>query len=117
MYCGGDPISSWRFLRITSTVWPRKPSVSCMRKRIEGTRRRPFVDGDLFRALAVDAVLVEERDADSILEMTVEQPLAQQRREFVAVEIGELELGRTSGMRCRARPLDPLADRWVMRSA
>ena len=31
MNCGGAPMSSWMFLRITSTVEPRKPSSSCMR--------------------------------------------------------------------------------------
>ena len=51
---------------------------------------RPLVDRDLFSTLAVDSMLIQQRDSDSVLQMTVQQPLPQEDRERVAVEIGEL---------------------------
>ena len=54
--------------------------------RVDRRRRHPLVDRDLLRLLPFEALLVEERDADAVLEVAVEQPFAQEHRELVARE-------------------------------
>ena len=77
-------MSIWMFFRIVATVGTRNDEQLLRAQRVDRARRHPLVDRDLLRLLAVEAPLVQQRDGDAVLQVAVQQPLAQEHRELVA---------------------------------